>query len=188
MQGKTSKMLAMTIALMLLAEPAVSQAMARNTTAANPSAVEQKETNSAKEQAESQSQSPNDASSSTAETDTEWRKQLESLKSDPEMKKLHAEMKELRSQMRTLHEKKVKLIAAKLGISTEGKTIEQIRQELSCKTEGKIGMFHEKHVGSKEERMERLKRFAEKQGISTNGLTEDEIKAKLKEWRQQKSE
>ncbi|WP_195576415.1 serine protease [Paenibacillus sp. 1001270B_150601_E10] len=185
MQGKTSKMLAMTFAFMLLAEPSISQAMAKDAyTARTTAAVEQRATSTGEQS--NTSAAKTDASKS-GEEDEATKKKLESLKNDPDMQKLHAEMKELRSQMRTLHEKKVKLIATKLGISTEGKTLEQIRQELSEKTNGKIGMFHEKHVGSKEGRLERLKRFAEKQGISTEGLTEEQLKAKLKEWRQQQS-
>lgn len=183
MQGKTSKMIAMTFACMLLAEPAFSQAMAKDANSVRTAAAVEQRTASTGEESNISAMKPD--ASNAGEEEEAIKKKLESLKHDPDMQKLRAEMKALRSQMRTLHEQKVMLIAKKLGISTDGKTLEQIRQELEERTNGKIGMFHEKHVGSKEGRYERLQQFAEKQGISTEGLTEEQLKAKLKEWREQ---
>lgn len=110
-------------------------------------------------------------------------KQAES-ETDKELEQIHTQMKELRSEMKELREKKLQLMAKKHGIQTEGKSREQIRQELKAKLGEKGQMFHEKHRDDGERverRMERLKQEAEKRGISTEGLSPDELKAKLRE-------
>lgn len=70
----------------------------------------------------------------------------EELKKDPEVQKLQAEMKELRSEMRDLRVQRINLIAKKLGITTEGKSLQQIQEEIRQQLDGKKRLFHGKHV------------------------------------------
>lgn len=88
------------------------------------------------------------STSNTAEGNqsTDPEAKWEELQKDPEVQKLQAEMKELRSEMRDLREQRMLLIAKKLGITTEGKTSQQIHDEVSQKLGGKKHLFHGKHV------------------------------------------
>lgn len=95
--------------------------------------------------------STTNAAEEKAPTDSQAK--WEELQKDPEVQKLQAEMKELRSEMRDLREQRLLLIANKLGITTEGKTSQQIHDEVSQKLGGKKHLFHGKHV-QKEGQME----------------------------------
>ncbi|MGZ9586735.1 hypothetical protein [Paenibacillus marinisediminis] len=120
---------------------------------------------------------------SQADAKAKW----EELQKDPELQKMQTEMKELRGQMRELREKRLMHIAKKLGVSTEGKTLEQIRDEVQQKMGGKKHLFHGKHV-NKEDRVQHMKDWSTQNGAQMDGITAEELKAKMQEWRAQQSE
>lgn len=113
----------------------------------------------------------------------EWDK----LQRDPELQKLQGDMKQLREQMHDLREKRLMLIAKKLGITTEGKTVEQIRDEISQKLGGKKHLFHGKHV-DKEARMQHLQKWSQQNGVDQSQFSAEELNAKLQEWKELQSD
>lgn len=103
---------------------------------------------------------------------------------DKQLDQIQAQMKELRTEMKQLHEKKVQLLAKKHGVSTEGKSSKQIRQELREKLGIKGRLFHEKHRNNGkpvEDRQTQLQHEEEKHKAAADGLTPEEIKAKFQE-------
>ncbi|RJX38710.1 hypothetical protein D3P09_14300 [Paenibacillus pinisoli] len=99
------------------------------------------------------------------------------LKNDKELKHHHGGMS--KEQFEAYRLKRLQEMAVYFGISTEGKSADQLKKELLVAKEANKEKWEAFKAEHRAKRLEHLQKIAEKHGIETKGKTEDQLREEL---------